>query len=452
MKTSFLIALTVVAFITAAAFKSFLPSHSEAISNSVYVKKQFSIRCSPLYIPTAGEDIPVLPGWGNYKWKITTSSDSAAFYFNQGINMYYGFHIIEARASFDKATRFDPECAMAWYGKALAFGPNINDYGYERPTEAYPSALKATLLKSNCSPVEKALIDAMAVRYSDDTSLDQTQLNVLYKDAMGKVYKAFVTNENVSALFADALMLLHSWDLYNHDYTPKPWTPELVSVLKHTLQLNPKHPGANHLYIHAVEASAHPQDAMKSANFLAVAMPGLSHVTHMPSHIYIRSGNYDKGILVNDKAVAAYKNYLNFFPATKENVALYELHNIHMKLNCAQMAGNFANAFTASEELRDKIPLFYLQIPGPLGNYVQYLHQATLFTLVRFGKWKEILERKVNDSLSFTAVLQHFSRGIAFSKTNNMEQATIELSKMEGAMKDPALKIPLSPFNNAYDP
>ena len=112
MKTSFLIALTVVAFITAAAFKSFLPSHSEAISNSVYVKKQFSIRCSPLYIPTAGEDIPVLPGWGNYKWKITTSSDSAAFYFNQGINMYYGFHIIEARASFDKIgkRRVGKEC------------------------------------------------------------------------------------------------------------------------------------------------------------------------------------------------------------------------------------------------------------------------------------------------------------------------------------------------------
>ena len=452
MKTYILIALTVVAFLTAAAFKSFLPSPTETVIKKANYQKQFSIRCSPLYIPAAGEDIPVLPGWGSYRWKITTSSDSALFYFNQGINMYYGFHIIEARASFDKATRFDPECAMAWYGKALAFGPNINDYEYQRPTEAYPSALKATALKNTCTPAEKALIDAMSVRYSDDTARDQTQLNILYKDEMSKVFQSFKTNENVSALYADALMLLHSWDLYNHDYTPKPWTPELVSVLKHTLRLNPKHPGANHLYIHAIEASAYPQDAMQSANFLAVAMPGVSHVTHMPSHIYIRSGNYVKGILVNDKAVTAYKNYLNLFPATEENVSLYELHNIHMKMNCAQMAGNFANARIAALELSDQIPSFYLQIPGPLGNYVQYLHQSPMFTLVRFGKWKEILERKVNDSLSFTAVLQHFSRGIAFSKTNNMEQAKIELSKMEAAMKDPALKVPLSPFNNAYDP
>ena len=452
MKTYFLLFFTALAFFTAIAFKSFVRLTPETALNEVYVKKQFSIRCSPLYIPNAGEDIPVLPGWGSYRWKITTTSDSAAFYFNQGINMYYGFHIIEARASFDKATRFDPECAMAWYGKALAYGPNINDFGYQRPTEAYPSALKATQLKNNCTPAEKALINAMSVRYSYDTSRDQTQLNVLYKDEMSKVYQAFYTNENVSALYADALMLLHSWDLYNHDYSPKEWTPQLVTVLKHTLQLNPKHPSANHLYIHAVEASARPQDAMQSANFLAQAMPGVSHVTHMPSHIYIRSGHYEKGILVNEKAVDAYKNYLSYFPATAENVALYELHNIHMKMNCAQMAGNFANARTAAVELRDKIPPFYLQIPGALGNYVQYLHQSPLFTLVRFGKWQDILELKVNDSLSFTSVLQHFSRGTALAKTNKIAEAKVELTKMEQAMQDPNLKIPLTPFNDAYNP
>ncbi|MBK7558398.1 MAG: hypothetical protein IPI54_08990 [Chitinophagaceae bacterium] len=234
--------------------------------------------------------MPLLTGWGNYGWKITTTSDSAQVYFNQGINMYYAFHIIEARASFDKATLFDPKCAMAWWGKALAFGPNINDFEYVLPSDAFPSAAKANTLKATATPVEQALIEAMMVRYVDDSTADQNKLNILYRDAMARVYSKFKNDENVSVLYADALMLLHPWDLYNHDFTPKAWTPEIVSVLNHSLQLNPKQPGAHHYFIHAVEASAKPERALKSATFLSTAMPDVSHLTHMPSHIYIRTG------------------------------------------------------------------------------------------------------------------------------------------------------------------
>lgn len=452
MKWPALILIAIAAFLTAATIHhNNRPNLHEAAKAVRFRLKQLSIRCSPLYTPSDEEVIPRLTGWGNYSWKITTSSDSAQFYFDQGINMYYAFHIIESRASFDKATHFDPGCAMAWWGKALAFGPNINDFGYQRPSEAYSSATKANELKNNSTNVEKALIQAMAVRYSNDTTKDQSQLNVLYKEAMNKVYKDYGNKADVAALYADALMLLHPWDLYNSDYTAKPWTPEIISVLKSTMKLNPNHPGANHYYIHAMEASATPRAALKSAEFLSKAMPSVSHITHMPSHIYIRTGYYNKGIEQNDKALQGYDQYLKHFPAVNEGIALYSLHNTHMKLNCAQMAGNYSNAISAAKQLQQDIPPFYLSLAGAIGNYVQYLYQSTLFTRVRFGKWEDILKEKVVDTLGYTSVLQHFARGLASAKTNKITDAKAELEMMQAKILIPSLKEPLAPFNSAYD-
>jgi tetratricopeptide (TPR) repeat protein len=452
MKFLYLIMLTVAAFISAAAISTALQNtDTKKVAELMAEKKRFSLRCSPLYNPAEGENIPLLTGWGNYGWKITTSSDSAQLFFNQGINMYYAFHIIEARASFERATKLDPDCAMAWWGKALAFGPNINDFGYEAPSEAFPSAKKAIELKGNSTPVEKALIEAMAIRYTEDRTADQGNLNILYKEEMRKVLSAFNKDENVSVLYADALMLLHPWDLYDHDFQPKPWTPEIVSALNYSLSLNPEQPGANHYLIHAVEGSATPQDAMKNANFLASAMPNVSHLTHMPSHIYIRTGYYAEGIDVNNKAVKGYYNYLQKFPATEESSMLYELHNVHMKLNCAQMAGNYSAALEASIDLQNKIPGFYLSLPGALGNYIQYIHQSLTFTNIRFGKWDEILKERVTDSLAFSPVLQHFARGIAFARKNNLSASKAELELMKANINEPSLKEPLTPMNSTYD-
>ncbi len=452
MKLPYFLLTAIAAFFTAAAFRSIIKKdNSKTFIHLVAEKKKFSIRCSPLYIPSPNQSIPLLTGWGNYSWKITTGSDSAQIYFNQGINMYYAFHIIESRASFDKATQFDPTCAMAWWGKALAFGPNINDFGYQRPSEAFPSATKANELKATATPVEKALIEAMVVRYVDDSTADQGKLNALYRDAMGLVYKAYQKDENVSVLYADALMLLHPWDLYNHDFTPKAWTPEIVAVIKHSLQLNPKQPGAHHYFIHAVEASAKPEQALNSAAFLTTAMPDVSHITHMPSHIYIRTGYYNKGIGVNDKALSGYHKYLGYFPAAEESNLLYDLHNVHMKLNCAQMAGNYKLSMMASLDVQQKIPGFYLSLPGSLGNYVQYIHESPLFTQLRFGKWQEILSGQIADTLTYTPVLQYFARGIAFAKMNQVVKAKEALELMKTKMNEPSLKEPLTPFNAAYD-
>lgn len=453
MNRSALLPLAVGAFLTASAFRFMLSSptpEKTVLQKSVAPTKTVAIRCAPAYIPTADESIPPLRGWGTYKWKITTKSDSAQFYFNQGMAMYYAFHIIESRASFDKATRFDPSCAMAWWGKALAFGPNINDFGYQRPSEAFPSATKAAGLKASCTPLEKALIDAIAIRYVADSSVDQKELNENYRDAMQNVYKKFTGNADVTALYADAQMLLHPWDFYAHDYTPKPWTPHLVATLKQAMKLSPTHPGANHYFIHAVEASARPGDALKSANILSTAMPGVSHITHMPSHIYIRTGYYNKGIGLNTQAVEGYKKYETQFAPVTEGLFLYSLHNLHMKMACAQMAGNYGEALSAAKELQGEIPDAYLTMTGPLGHYLQYLHQAPLFTYIRFGKWESILADKRIDTLEYSSVLQHFARGVAFAKTARLTEAAEELAQMQAGLQNAALKEPLTPFNAAF--
>jgi tetratricopeptide (TPR) repeat protein len=454
MKGSVLLPLTVGAFLTATAFRfamhTPIPSKT-TIEKNKKEQKRLAIRCSPAYIPTADEDIPPLTGWGNYKWKITTRSDSAQFYFNQGMAMYYAFHIIESRASFDKATRFDPDCAMAWWGKALAFGPNINDFGYQRPSEAYPSATKAVSLKASCTPLEKALITAIAVRYSADSTVDQKGLNEKYRDAMANVYKQFGSNADAVALYADALMLLHPWDLYNHDYTPKAWTPQIVTTIKQALKLSLAHIGANHYYIHAVEGSAHPGDALKSAKILATAMPNVSHITHMPSHIYIRTGYYNTGIGLNTKAVEGYQKYLASFSPTAEGAPLYILHNLHMKMACAQMAGNYNEAINAAKDLQAAIPAFYLSLPGAVGNGVQYWYQSPLFTYIRFGKWDKILAEKTIDTLAFVSVLQHFGKGLAYARKNQPAEAAAELAQMQEKMQVASLKEPAVPFNSAYD-
>lgn len=414
-------------------------------------KKAFSIRCSPLFIPGGANEIMPMEGWGTYSWQITTTSDSAQFYFNQGINMYYAFHIVESRASFEKAASFDPDCAMAWWGKALALGPNINDFIYQAPKDAYPAAQKAKQLMEKGSSLEQALIGAIAIRYSSDTMADQNKLNILYKVEMGKVYSRFMNQADVASLYADALMLLHPWDLYDFKEQPKPWTSEIIKTVKQALKNNPNHPGAHHYFVHAVEASSHPADAMKSAELLSVLMPGVSHIVHMPSHIFIRSGYYARGITANDDALESYASYLQAYPDVEQSMALYNLHALHMKANCAQMAGNYAQAMAASKALKDAIPVMYLGLPGSMGNYVQYIYHTMLFTQIRFGKWDDLLNSPVSDTLVYAPVLQHFARGLAYSRKGDGTSAKIELQLMQEKMKNPELKTFWATFSPAYN-
>ncbi|MFC0514294.1 tetratricopeptide repeat protein [Mucilaginibacter angelicae] len=397
-------------------------------------------------------DIPALKGWGNYQWKITTTSDSAQFYFNQGISMYYAFHSIEAIASFIKATRFDPECAMAWYGKSLAMGPTINyPNGYAPPADAYEASEKSKKLSPNCTPLEKELITAMQQRYSKDSTVTVKQLRTNYADAMQVVYLKHPKNAEVLTLYADALLLLHPWDLYTHDFKPKPWTPQIRSLLEQAIAIYPKHPGANHFYIHTMEASATPQMALKSAHLLDTLMPQVSHITHMPSHIYIRTGNYEQGITNNTAAVAGFNNYLKQYSPVVNGDILYKIHNIHLKVNCAQMAGNYQTALSAAYDVRATITPYYLGAKGADGNFFQYVYMQPVLTAVRFGKWADILNIKPVDTLVYASVLLHFSKGLAWCSKDNATNARHELKLLETKMQDPSLKAPIDNFSSAYE-
>jgi tetratricopeptide (TPR) repeat protein len=409
--------------------------------------------CVPLYNEAdTAVDIPALKGWGNYKWKISHASDSVQFYFNQGINMYYAFHDIEAIASFTKATRLGPDCAMAWYGKALALGPNINyPNGYRAPSGAYEAAVKSQQLSAQCTALEKDLINAIHQRYSADITIDVNKLKAKYADAMKLVYQKHKTNPEAVTLYGDALLLLHPWDLYEHDFTPKRWTPQIRSIFEQALRLSPKHPGANHYYIHTMEGSATPELALKSANALDTMMQQVSHLTHMPSHIYIRTGDYRKGITNNDEAVKGYKSYLKVYTPVENDFPLYEAHNVHMKINCAQMAGNYQIAMDASKSLQASIPPFYYSLKGAMGNYVQYVYMQPTFTNLRFGRWDEIIKTNVADTMVFASIISHFAKGIAYSRKGDLPTAKKELKMLNKLLPDASLKEQMI-FSAAVEP
>ena len=415
---------------------------------------KLTFRCSPTYNPfNQTNNISPLTGWGNYKWPIKTTSDSAQFYFNQGINMYYAFHIIEARASFAKVTELDPQSAMGWWALALSYGPNINDFGYSAPPDALSAARKAQSLSNAYTPKEKALIYSINTRYSEDTSQSRESLNQAYAAAMKQAFHDLPQDADIAALYADALMVLHPWDLYDHDFKPKPWTNEIVQVLEKALKLNANNPGANHYYIHAVEASANPGRALASADRLPALMPDVAHLVHMPSHIYIRTGNYQKGAALNEEAIKGYDKYLKVFPAVEENAPLYSIHNVHMEATCNFMAGNFAKSKASAIKTHKSVPEQLLGIPGPLGHYIQYVYATPLFGMVRYGQWNDVLNSKtLPDSLSYLNIILHFAKGMAYARTDQINYANTELTTLRVKMyEDESLREPFTPFNSAYN-
>ena len=432
-------------------------SDQAAIRQYLEEKKKFSISCAPDrsnpgLLPENPADMVPLPGWGNYSWTIKTSSDSAGYYFSQGINMYYSFHIIESLASFNKATWFDPASPMPYWGMALAYGPNINDVTYTATPKAIEAIHRSDSLSSGCTSFEKGLIKAMKLRYSADTSKKRNELDGAYAKAMKELYDNHPQIADAGALYADALMLLHPWDLYDQQQKPKPWTPELVAVLERTLKLNPQHPAANHYYIHAVEASLDPGRALPSADKLGNLLPAVSHMVHMPSHIYIRTGMYEKGKQVNQKAIAGYRQYNALFPAVENGAFLYVFHNQHMQATCAIMNGDFEEAESSSRMLKEQIPADYLVSAPPEAEYLQYMYMTELFSYVRYGKWEKILQHApVPENQSYANILLEFGRGISYARLKKFEEAKLSLNKMEQRLReDEKLKIRMGAFNTAF--
>ncbi len=371
---------------------------------------------------------PFYDGLGSYTRKITTKSPKAQRYFNQGLAFLHGFNHGAAIRSFQEATNIDPECAMAHWGIALACGPHIN-YPLVPPAAAEMAWTELGLAKEHLdktTPVERALIEALGQRYANPQPEDRAPLDQAYADAMREVWKAYPTDVDVGVLFAEAMMDLAPWNQWTLDGQPNPGTEEIIATLDTVLKMNPKHPFANHLYIHAVEASPHPERADAAAERLRILQPGLAHNVHMPSHIDIRRGRWQQAIAANLKAIEddrKYRKMLGNKPAGL--IPVYAAHNQHMLAYAAVMTGQSKLALQNIRQMVADLPPAFLQENAVIAEAFMAL---PLEVMVRFGKWDDILAEPENypDYMPFTRAFHHGARAIAFAAKGDTENARKE--------------------------
>jgi tetratricopeptide (TPR) repeat protein len=366
---------------------------------------------------------------GTHHHPVTTSSPKAQQYFDQGLRLVYAFNHDEATRAFKEAARLDPNCAMAYWGIALTLGPNYNlPTDQERAKAAYEATQKALSLASQVSEPERAYIEAIAKRYAATLDGDRKALDIAYADAMREVSKRYPDDLDAATLFAESLMNLRPWDLWTLDGQPQPGTEEIVSTLELVLKRNPNHPGAIHYYIHAVEASSQPGRAAPYADRLAKLTPGAGHLVHMPSHTYMRVGRYKDAAESNARAAAVDENYIEKHNVQGVYRMMYYPHNVHFLWAASCMEGRSAVALQAARKVADKAPAEMIREMPPL----EFLPPTPLFTLIRFGKWQEILqEPQPPADLKYTTGVWHYARGRAFAATEKLDEAGREQANIE---------------------
>jgi tetratricopeptide (TPR) repeat protein len=374
------------------------------------------------------------PGFTGYARKVTTDSPQAQRWFNQGIQLLYGFNHDEAIRSFERAAKADPSCAMAWWGSAYARGLHINnpEMSEEQSRLADEAARKAVAALDDESPVEQALVRAVRQRYRWPAPKDRRPLDEKYAKAMEAVWHQFPDDPDVGALFAESLMDLQPWDLWTETGAPKGRVLEVLGVLERTLSKAPKHPGANHFYIHAIEASPWPERGVGAAERLRGLVPGSGHLVHMPSHIFIRVGRYAEASEANEKAIKADEAYFALAPKP-DFYSLYFLHNIHFLAYSAMMEARYQTAIEAARKIEKNIP------PEFLKNYVTLADgfmPTALHVLIRFGKWDEILAEPEPESWRlFSRAERHFARSVAFSGLGQVKKARREIELLDEVAK-----------------
>ncbi len=374
-----------------------------------------------------GQIAPRLQDLGDHKFPVTTNSARAQLFINQALMLVYGFNHAEAIRSFREAVRLDPTCAMAYWGMALALGPNINmEMAPEAEPQAYELIQKAMALKKNASEKEQAYINALSVRYTGAETPDRAALDQAYAEAMRELHNRYPEDLDAATLYAEAVMDLRPWNYWTRDKQPYPETREVLRVLDSVLKRNPNHPGAIHLYIHTVEY-ARPELAEAGAERLWKLAPGAGHLVHMPSHIFRRIGRYDDASKSNEDAIAADEDYITQCRAQGVYPLAYYPHNIHFLWDSATMEGRSRTAIEAARKSASKIP-------EGAWREVPLLHQfliAPLFAYTRFGEWDLILNepQPAPDSLFWTGVW-HFARGLAFTAKGNLDEATGELDSL----------------------
>lgn len=370
---------------------------------------------------------PLLKGLGNHSFKISSDIEGVQEYFDQGLIMAFAFNHAESVRSFKAAQRLDPNCAICFWGEALARGPNINVtsdgkavMSPENRIEALKAFKIAESLKESASLKERDFIEALKTRYNGNPETSRIDLDLNYAKSMENLYKKYPNDNDAASLYAEALMITMPWNYWTEDGNPKPDTVKVISTLERVLELDENHPLAIHLYIHAVEASSDPGRAEPAADRLSKLVPGAGHLVHMPSHIYWRVGRYKDASQANIEAAKVDEDYIAQCNAQGFYPALYYPHNIHFLWAASTMEGKSqlsiesalkVSKYVSEEQIRS-VPL------------LEFFHTPPLLSYVRFGKWQEILDYKEPiEDFKYSRSIFNYAKSVAYAATGDIENA-----------------------------
>ncbi len=371
-------------------------------------------------------------GMGDHRHPVSTTNPDAQRFFDQGLTLIYAFNHDEAVRSFKRAAELDPNLGMAYWGVALALGANINlPADPERERAAYEAIQKAIQLSVNAPDQEKAYINALAKRYSNDPEADLNKLALDYKNAMGELAKNYPDDLDAATLYAESMMNLRPWQLWNKDGTPAEGTEEIIFVLESVLKRNPNHIGANHYYIHAVEASSTPGRALPSAERLKTLAPSAGHLVHMPAHIYMRTGDYKSAVQANLEGAEADRNYIKNSGVKGIYPLMYYSHNLHFLSVAHAMQGRYLDAKRAADQLGEHVGPHVKEMP-----MLEFFMPTSTLIMVRFGRWDDILASPKPDSdMLITTAMWHFARGMAYAAAGKVNEAENERTQFASVAK-----------------
>ncbi len=358
---------------------------------------------------------------------VTTNQILAQLYFDQGLTFVYAFNHDAAYWSFLRASQIDPNLAMSYWGMALSLGPNINmEMTADRGRRAYDIIEMAKQKVSNVSENEKDYIAALATRYSANES-NRADLNKNYSQAMKKLHEKYPDDPDAAVLYAESILDVNPWNQWTSDGKPNEGTLEVIQILQGVLRRKPDHLGANHFYIHAVEASPNPEMALMSAERLRSLLPSSGHILHMPSHIYLLIGDYAQAVSTNLNAIVADRIYIRNYGLEGIYPLHYLSHNFYFLSRAFTLQGRFVDAKHVADELTEFYVPHFKTMPG-----VEYYASAPLTVLLNFRKWEEILDLpKPDENMKVTIAVWHYGRALAFAMIKRMDLALNEQKEFE---------------------
>lgn len=411
--------------------KAETPPPSPASSPAAWCQPKAAAGPGVMTLANWAQGARLLEGLGSYHRAVTTKSEDAQRYFDQGFRLVYAFNHDEATRAFVKAAELDPGCASCWWGAALTLGPNYNiPMLPDRAQAAWDALQRAQATAAGASPVEQALVRALAQRYPGPTPLDPAAMQPhqqAFAKAMGEVAQRFPEDLDVQTLYAEALMTANPWKLWTAEGQPAAGTPEIVAILERVLAKNPEHPGANHYYIHAVEASKQPQRALAAAHRIGRLMPAAGHLVHMPAHIYQRVGRYADAARANRGGAEADLAYIaqvtppGYYP-------MYLAHNYDFLSYSAAMQGRSAEALAAARDAGSAAPSAVVEaMPG-----MDFFLAKHYLALLRFGRWDTLLaEPEPPDNHRVQVALYRFAQAYAQAAKGQQTEAEAGLAELQ---------------------